>query len=62
MNEIFCKIDNKGAISGSAAIFSIFFIDLWHKMAYWGKTMIILQILDLTFIYPIHFGQYKGKT
>ena len=62
MNEIFCKIDNKGAISGYATIFSIFFIDLWHKMAYRGKTMIFLQKLVFTFIYPIHFGQYKGKT
>ena len=31
-------------------------------MAYRGKTMIFLQKLVFTFIYPIHFGQYKGKT
>ena len=42
--------------------FFYFFIDLWHKMSYRGKTMIFLQKLVFTFINPIHFGQYKGKT
>ena len=31
-------------------------------MAFRGKTMIFLRKLVYIFIYPIHFGQYKGKT
>ena len=31
-------------------------------MAYRGKTMIFLQKLVFTFIYPIDLGQYEGKT
>ena len=62
MNEVFCKINNKGAISGYATIFFYFFIDLWYKMAYRGKTMIFLQKLVFTFIYPIDFRQYEGKS
>ena len=52
MNEIFCKIDNKGAISGSAAIFSIFSLIYgikWHlgvkQWFFWENWFTYLFIL-----------------
>ena len=63
MNKIFCKIDNKGAISGYATIFSTFSLVYgikWHILGV--QQWFFCKNWFFTFIYPIHFGQYKGKT
>ena len=62
MNEIFGKIDNKGAKSGYTTIFSNFSLIYGIKWHIEVNNDFFSQKLVFTYIYPLHFGQYKGKT